>query len=257
MATYDRTLGTASAQSAAESRLGRRLQIDWSAIFAGSALGWGALFLFSVLGAAIGFAAIDPYAIRSGDSASLASGIWGAAAMILSSFLGAYVVVRVAGDRRRGEGLLHGAISWGLSMIAFGLLALFAASAAATAAGPIAAHEVRARTVRSASGPVVTTAGRNDRARLEDGAENAAQLAGLAGGGAVLALVASLLGALVAASRQSGVPLAREFRLGSLARNQRTGEPLQHSSSVLLTDRGPQQHDERARHEQTTILPPQ
>jgi hypothetical protein len=184
MATYDRTLGTASYQSAADSRLSRRLHLDWGAIFGGAALGWGLLFLLSVVGIAIGFAAIDPYSPRPDAALDVGSGVWTLVAMLATAFLGAYFVVRISGDRRRSESLLHGGISWGLSMVAGALLALSAANVTLEATWPTPEEAARAM----------------------------ARAGGLAAGAALLALVASLFGALFAASRASGISIANEFR---------------------------------------------
>jgi hypothetical protein len=184
MATYDRTFGTASYQSAADSRLSRRLHIDWSAIFGGAALGWGLLFLLSVIGIAIGFASIDPYSPLPDAGLDLGSIVWAIVAMLATAFLGAFFVVRISGDRRRTESLLHGGIYWGLSMVAGALLALAAANATATATWSTAEEAARAM----------------------------AKAGGLAAGAALLALIASLFGALFAASRASGISITNEFR---------------------------------------------
>ena len=61
MAIYDRTWGTASQQSAADSRHDRPLRLDWSAIFGGTLIGWGALLLLSLIGMALGLSVIDPF----------------------------------------------------------------------------------------------------------------------------------------------------------------------------------------------------
>ena len=65
----------------------------------------------------------------------------------------------------------------------------------------------------------------------------------LATGGAVLALVGSLLGALAAASRSSGVPFSDEFRIRRRAMNG-------HHESAPITP------ESEAGRDETTILPP-
>src|SRR5258705_73 len=109
MATYDRTWGTASMRSAADSRLDRPLRLDWSAIFGGTLIGWGAFLLLSLIGMTLGVPAF-----------------WSACAAIVASCIAGFAVVKSAGDRRRGESLTHGAVSWALSMVCAGLIALFA-----------------------------------------------------------------------------------------------------------------------------------
>lgn len=240
MATFDRTYGTTSLQSAADSRLARKLHIDWSAVSGGTLLGWGALFLLSVIGGALGLAAIDPYALHPAAGLDLASDIWALLAMLATSFLGAFFVVRISGDRRRSESLLHGAISWGLSMLLGAILALFAAGAAANASQPPA----RQRTVATGNGTAAPALTRADRIRADEAKRDLARGAGLAGGGALLSLVAALFGALFAASRSSGISIAEEFRPRRGSKQPKSTLP---KSSVIMPGE---------RRDETTILPP-
>ena len=59
---------------------------------------------------------IDPFTARPAASNSGAA-LWGAASAVVSSFIGGFAVVRLAGDRRRGESLVHGTVSWAMSML--------------------------------------------------------------------------------------------------------------------------------------------
>jgi hypothetical protein len=231
MATYDRTQGTTSMRSEADARLDRSLRLDWSALFGGTLIGWGVLLLLSMVSMVIGLAVIDPFAARPAVS-NAGAGIWGAASAVIASFIGAFAVVRLAGDRRRAESLMHGAVSWGMSMLLAGLIALFVAGVAAfsrTPANNTAVH----RSTRGQTVALVETKG--------DGA----LVAIFATGGAVLALVGSLLGSLAAASRSSGIPFANEFRVRRRAMNRhRVG-----TGTVAVPERD-------IRREATTILPP-
>ena len=123
MATFDRTYGLARPDSG--SRVQRDLHLDWSALFGGSLIGWGTMLLLSMVAMIVGLAAIDPFAVRPAAS-NAGAAIWGGASAVIASFVGAFAVVRLAGDRRRGESLMHGAVSWGMSMLLAGLIALFA-----------------------------------------------------------------------------------------------------------------------------------
>ena len=135
MATFDRTQGTMGMRSDADARNDRRMNLDWSALFGGSLIGWGTLLVLSLVAMIIGLAVIDPFAARPAVS-NAGAGIWGAASAIVASFVGAFAVVRLAGDRRRSESLMHGAVSWGMSMLLAGLIALFASGAAAFSRTP-------------------------------------------------------------------------------------------------------------------------
>ena len=229
MATFDRTQGTMGMRSDADARNDRRMNLDWSALFGGSLIGWGTLLVLSLVAMIIGLAVIDPFAARPAVS-NAGAGIWGAASAIVASFVGAFAVVRLAGDRRRSESLMHGAVSWGMSMLLAGLIALFASGAAAFSRTP-ARNTTLHRGTRGQTSSLIETTG------------NGSVVAILATGGAVLALVGSLLGALAAASRSSGVPFSDEFRIRRRAMNG-------HHESAPITP------ESEAGRDETTILPP-
>jgi amino acid transporter len=175
----------------------------------------------------IGLAAIDPFVGRPAAS-DAGAGIWGAISAIIASFIGAFAVVRLAGDRRRGESLMHGAVSWSMSMLLAGLIALYASGVAAFSRTPVNNTAVH-RGTRGQTAALVETTG------------NGPLVAVFATAGAVLSLVGSLLGALAAASRSSGVSFSDEFRM-----KRRNG----HAKSALVTN------ETEVRRDQTTILPP-
>lgn len=134
--------------------------IRWTAILAGLVVGLATHLLLMLLGAAIGLAAVDVGDDVSGAKVPLAVGGWNTLSMIISAFVGAYVAARSAGMRRASDGMLHGVVSWGLTLLLTALLAstalgsmmgnLFgsptaqnAASRAAAAAGPAASQTAR------------------------------------------------------------------------------------------------------------------
>jgi hypothetical protein len=226
MATYDRTSGTTSMQSAADSRLRRELRLDWSALFGGSLIGWGLMLLLSMIGMVAGLSVIDPFGVRPAVSNSGAAA-WGGVCAVVTSFVGSFLVVKFAADRRRSESLAHGGVAWGMSMLLAGMIALFAAGAAAFSRTPAANTAVH-RGTRGQTVALVETTG------------NGGMVAILATAGAVLALVGSMLGSLAAASRESGIPLANEFRLHRRGSNG-------HHKEFISPD---------VRRDETTILPP-
>ena len=227
MATCDRTYGTTSDRSAADSRLTRDMHLDWSAIFGGTVLGWGIFLLLSMMGMILGLSVIDPFGVGPAVSNSGAA-IWGAASAIIASFVGAFFVVRLAGDRRRGESLAHGMVSWGMSMLLAGMSALFASGIAAFSRTPAGSTILR-RGTRGQTVSLVETTG------------NGGMVAVFATAGAVLALAGSTLGSLAAASRKSGVPFSSEFR----RRQKMNGD---HDGAIATPS-----DDHR---DETTILPP-
>jgi hypothetical protein len=209
MATYDRTL----ASRASGDLRGRPLHLHWWAVFGGTVIGWGLLFFLSLLGLAIGLAPIEPYSAHLASGLDLGSAIWGIAVLVLCSIVGAYLVVRIAGERRRREAALHGAVSWSLSMLAGALLATPAGNAAREAAG----HPARTTARAEASGNLRMT--QRDRNRLEEARSAAAKTAGGGAAGAFLSFVGALLGAGLGTSQASG-PMARRGRRGRRARRE-------------------------------------
>ena len=80
MPTYDRTHGTTSAPSEADSRLDRPLRLDWSALFGGTLIGWGVMLVLALVAMAVGLAVIDPFVARPAASNA------GAAASVLTPY---------------------------------------------------------------------------------------------------------------------------------------------------------------------------
>jgi len=201
MAVYDPVLaGSTQFQGHSDVRFDRGMRISWSAIVAGTALGWALFSLIGLIGAAIGLAKFDPYSTNPANGLGAGSGIVGVIALLVSSFLGAYLAVRIAGDRRRSEALLHGALCWAFSLLIGGMLALGAArtaaqSAATVASGPRAqARAERETNARRNTGPTQV-----DRDRAADATDTAAKTTGAAAGSAILGLIGSILGAFAAA----------------------------------------------------------
>ncbi|MFL5310906.1 MAG: hypothetical protein ACJ79H_10680 [Myxococcales bacterium] len=205
MAVYDPVLGGSTQfQGHSDVRYDRGLRISWSAIVAGTALGWAVFSLIGLLGAAIGLAKFDPYAADPSNGLGAGSGIFGVVALLVSSFVGAYLAIRIAGDRRRGEALLHGALCWAFSLLIGAMLALGAARTAAQSAATVASGpRAQARAERESNARRNTGPTQADRDRAADASETAAKTTGAAAGGAILGLVGSLLGALAAARRRT------------------------------------------------------
>lgn len=247
MASYDQRPATVD-----ESRLARPLHLSWSALWGGNLIGWACLFVLSLVGASIGLATVEasPNASVFGDrmsSIGMGVGIWGLAAMLIASFVGAFFIVRIAGERRRREGLLHAAIGWGLSTVALALVALTAAGSAASTAGQAAgmnrtAIQRKAQAREDGRGGRLTT---KDQATIENTAETTAKALGGTAGALGLAFVFSILGGLVACATTSGHKLVDELRLG------RPGHaPMAVRTSSLLSTESDRDRDH------PTIIPP-
>jgi hypothetical protein len=213
MAKYDPVLaGSTQFQGHSDVRYDRGFRISWSGIVAGTALGWAIFSLIGLLGAAIGLAKFDPNSANPANGLGAGSGIFGVIALLVSSMIGAYFAVRIAGDRRRSEALLHGAICWAFSLLIGAMLALGAArtaaeSAAAVASGPRA----QARTEREANARRDRGPTQADRDRAGQASDTAAKTTGGAAGGAFLGLVGSMIGALAAARRSTTKSISGEM----------------------------------------------
>lgn len=104
--------------------------IRWTAILAGLVVGIATNLLLMLLGAAIGLAAVDVGETAGEGTIPIAAGIWNTVSMIVAAFVGAYVAARSAGMRRNSDGILHGVVSWGLTMLVTAFLATTIAGAA-------------------------------------------------------------------------------------------------------------------------------
>src|SRR5256886_9448287 len=185
MATFDRSYATPPRPGEADARLDRPMRLDWSAPLAGPLTGWVGMLSLALIAMIIGLAVIAPFVARPAAS-NAGAGLWGAASAVIASFVGAFAVVRLAGDRRRSESLMHGAVSWGMSMLLAGLIALFVSGVAAFSRTPVNNTTLHKNT-RGQTAALVETTG------------NGPVVAIFAAGGAVLAPVGSPLASLVAA----------------------------------------------------------
>lgn len=99
-------------------------RLSWGAIFAGFVVATALQMVLTTLGAAIGLAAFDP---GQGDSATglgIGAAVWFALTAIISMFIGGMTTGRMAGILTRGDGMIHGVVMWGVSL----LLALYLGS---------------------------------------------------------------------------------------------------------------------------------
>lgn len=91
-------------------------RLSWGAIFAGFVVATVTQIVLSILGLAIGFSTWDPRTEGLGGY-GIGTAIWVIATAIVSLFLGGLVLGRLAGILKRGDGVLHGIVLWGLSAL--------------------------------------------------------------------------------------------------------------------------------------------
>lgn len=97
----------------------------WGAIFAGVFVTIVIQMMLMLLGAAIGFASINPTREQNPtEGLGLASAIWLIVTGLISTWIGACVAGRLSGGPRRADGMLHGIVTWCVAtMTMFYLLA--------------------------------------------------------------------------------------------------------------------------------------
>lgn len=129
-------------------------RLSWGGIFAGFVVATAIQMVLTTLGAAIGMAAFDPGQGDSASSLGIGAAIWFAVTALISMFVGGMTAGRLAGVLTRGDGMLHGVVMWGLSL----LLAIYLGS---TGVGVVlgGVTSFLSQTASSAAGGAVSGAG--------------------------------------------------------------------------------------------------
>ena len=94
----------------------RGSRINWGSVFAGFIVAMVVQMILTLLGLAIGLGAID---LTTGGVGGLGTGaaIWAGLSALISLFVGGLVAGYMAGRITRGDGMLHGVLVWGLTML--------------------------------------------------------------------------------------------------------------------------------------------
>lgn len=103
--------------------------LSWQAIFAGLAVGIALQLMLMLAGVAVGGMVIEPAADAAGRMSASAA-VWSGLSMLIAAFVGGYVAARSSGLRRKGDGVLHGAVAWAASTLLYAFLASTVLSAA-------------------------------------------------------------------------------------------------------------------------------
>lgn len=96
--------------------------IRWGAVIAGFAVGVGVHLLLTLIGIAGGFAAVGAGARPDGSEASIAAAAWNTVSMLIAAFVGGWVAARSSSLRRSTDGVLHGIVSWGATVLFFAIV---------------------------------------------------------------------------------------------------------------------------------------
>jgi hypothetical protein len=91
-------------------------RISWQALFAGLVIAIAVQLLLSTLGAGVGLGLVHSHASNTPNvtNFSIGAGIWWLVSNLIALLIGGYVAARLAGVTTRGDGMLHGLVTWGL-----------------------------------------------------------------------------------------------------------------------------------------------
>ncbi len=109
-------------------------RVSWGAIFAGTVVAMALMIFFSVLGIAIGAAAIDPMQNNGMSGLGWGSALYLIITQILSLLAGGFAASRLAGVPRFTASVLHGTAVWALCTVLLTWAAATGAGAAFNAA---------------------------------------------------------------------------------------------------------------------------
>lgn len=154
---------------------------SWGAIFAGMFFTTVLQVMFTLLGMAVGLGPLRPsQQAHPAQAMAIGSGIWLLVTGLVSVWIGACVAGRLCGGPRRADGMLHGLITWSVSVVvAFGLLAttigtvvggtaslvsgaLASGEGSSTGQGAVASLDQGIRSVFPQAGPLLTPTGRTE-----------------------------------------------------------------------------------------------
>jgi hypothetical protein len=186
-------------------RPGFLARLHWSGIIAGVLVALAIHVVMGLLGVAMGLAA------EPADSEGLGVGamIWGLLTPFVASLVGAWIAVRMAEARDATASNMHGILVWCIGLVAGALFLTGTMSAGAMTAGALGSNP---RAVRNPQAQVTER-------QQEDAAKQGAKTAG----GAALAALLGLVGALGGAALARNAGEGRRFRI-RIDRGERRGE---------------------------------
>ncbi len=208
-------------------------RLSWGAVFAGVVIAVAVQLVLGILGAGIGLTMVDPVEGTTPGAAGfgIGAGIYWLVTTVIALGAGGYAAARVAGVQERFDGLVHGLVVWGVTLIltlylltsavggiiggAFRTVGAVAGTAGATVVAGIPharpGARMPSRDVRSEAAAYLSDAP-SDPARMtpeQAQTEIAKELPALARGGAEGRQAESRIVDIVAAQRKIGRPEAQ------------------------------------------------
>jgi hypothetical protein len=136
-------------------------RVSWGAVFAGAVAAVGLWMLLYAFGLAVGASTLNVQDADSAKANGIFTGVWGVIAPLIALFIGGIVAGRGAGVDRRGDGALHGFVTWGLAAIAGAWLLASLAGAIAGGVASVGKSAAKAAGGAGASGPQIEQAMRS------------------------------------------------------------------------------------------------
>ncbi len=138
-------------------------RVSWPAIFAGVVLAITVQLLLSMLGLGVGLGMVNTNAGNTPNASSfgIGTGLWWLVSNLIALAVGGFVTARMAGVTQRGDGLLHGLVTWAIAtLFTFYLLSTalggLIGGAYSVVGGTLSAA---GSSVKAAAGPVAQIAG--------------------------------------------------------------------------------------------------
>jgi hypothetical protein len=118
--SYETRVGVAPTTHAVAVRTGTHRRISWGAVLAGVVLTLAIQLLLSMLGVGVGLSTVDPS--QTGGTPGISSlgigaGVWWTVSYVIALAVGGYVAARLAGVVLRGDGMIHGLLTWALALL--------------------------------------------------------------------------------------------------------------------------------------------
>jgi hypothetical protein len=92
-------------------------RVRWGAVFSGFVVGFSVQLVLTLLGLAIGAWSVDLREANPSGGIPIGTGIWTGISMLIAAFTGGYVTAYMSGTGIRRDGVLHGAVVWGLTWL--------------------------------------------------------------------------------------------------------------------------------------------
>ena len=136
-------------------------RVSWGAVFAGAVAAVGLWMLLYAFGLAVGASTLNVQDAGSAKATGIFTGIWGAVAPLIALFIGGIVAGRGRGVDRRGDGALHGFVTWALAAIGGAFLLANLVGAIAGGVASVGKSAAKAAGGAGASGPQIEQAMRS------------------------------------------------------------------------------------------------